>query len=228
MNGGTAGDAQPHAITVLIVDDHPVVRAGLRMMIERAADLFVVGEAADGLEALEAMERLRPLVTVLDIEMPGMNGLDVLREIRKRGIETLPIILTLYDDRDVFDRAIELGARGYIIKDSSQDDIVRGIRRVASGDCFMGAISPLEASPMLKPRSEQLLALESLTPTERRVLRHVAEDRSSQEIADAFFLSPRTVDHHRENISSKLGLSGKFALIRFAVEHRRLLCREQE
>jgi DNA-binding NarL/FixJ family response regulator len=207
-------------IRVLIADDHPIVRAGLRMMIDRADDIRIVAEAGDGIEALDAIVRYDPTVAVLDIEMPGMSGLDVMREIGTRSLPTIPIVLTLFDDRDIFHRAIELGAMGYILKDSAPHDIVRGIRRVASGDHFLGALGDGRSGTKVSPRSAQLLAVESLTAAEHRVLRMIGDDMSTKEIADALGISPRTVESHRASICSKLGVSGSFALIRFAIEHR--------
>ena len=206
-------------ITVLIADDHPIVRAGLRGMIDRADDIRVVGEAGDGFEALEAIERQAPAVSVLDIEMPRMTGLEVLREIGARSLPTVPIVLTLFDDRDLFNRAIALGAMGYILKDSAPQDVVRGIRRVAAGDPFLGALGDGREKRKVNPRSGRLLALETLTATEKRVLRMIGDDNSTREIAAELGISPRTVESHRASMCSKLGLSGSFALIRFAVEY---------
>jgi two-component system, NarL family, response regulator DegU len=208
-------------ITVIIADDHPIVRAGLRMMIQKAPDIAVVLEAGNGSEALRAVEQFSPTVAVLDIEMPLMTGLDVLREIQKRKLATLPIVLTLYDERDVFDHAMTLGARGYILKDSAPDDIVRGIRRVAAGDYFLSPM--VGAKSVSKKNHTKLDLLATLTNMEHLVLKLIADDRSTKDIADELFISPRTVDHHRASICSKLGISGSFALIRYAIEHRFLL-----
>jgi DNA-binding NarL/FixJ family response regulator len=210
-------------ITVLIADDHPIVRAGLRMMIDRADDIRIVAEAGDGRTALEAIEQKTPSVSVLDIEMPNLTGLDVLSEIRKKSLDTRAIVLTLHDDRDIFQRAIELGAVGYIVKDSAPHDIVRGIRRVAGGEHFMGSLSAENAKRKFDPHSGELLAVSSLTAAERRVLQMIADNKSTKEIAEENYISPRTVDSHRSNICSKLGISGSFALIRFAIEHRRFI-----
>lgn len=209
-------------ISVVIADDHPIVRAGLRMMIDKAEDIRICGEAGDGEEALNMIEAQHPDVAVLDIEMPKHTGLDVLRELRHRAIDTRGIMLTLYDDRDIFQRAIDLGAMGYILKDSAPQDIVTGIRRVAGGDHYVGALAAV-IGRNINLRSGALLAVESLTPAERNVLRLIAENKSTREIADALFVSPRTVDSHRASICSKLGVSGSFALIRFAIEHRMFL-----
>ena len=207
-------------ITVIVADDHPIVRAGLRMMIEKADDIRILAEAGDGHQAITAIEQYAPAVSVLDIEMPRMTGLEVMREIERRGLQTSPIVLTLHDDRDIFHRAIELGAMGYIIKDTAPSDIVRAIRRVAAGDPYVGELGESAQGQKVNPRSGQLLAMESLTAAERRVLQMISENNSTKEIAEALFISPRTVDSHRASICSKLGVSGSFALIRFAIEHR--------
>lgn len=207
-------------ITVIVADDHPIVRAGLRMMIDKADDIRILAEAGDGQQAIDAIEQYTPAVSVLDIEMPQMTGLEVMREIGKRGLRTRPIVLTLHDDRDIFHRAIELGAMGYIIKDTAPTDIVRAIRRVAAGDHYVGELGVSAKGQKVNPRSGQLLAIESLTAAERRVLQLIADNNSTKEIAAALFISPRTVDSHRASICSKLGVSGSFALIRFAIEHR--------
>jgi len=211
------------AITVLLADDHPIVRAGLRMLLDKEDGMALVAEAGDGAEALESIERFSPQVSVLDIEMPLMSGMDVLREIRKQRLSTLPVVLTLHDDRDLFERCIELGAQGYLVKDTAPRDIVRCIRRVAAGDNFLGGVSGNTPEADHHKRKELLLALESLSASERRVLRLVAEDKSTREIADALFVSKRTIDSHRLSICSKLGLSGCFSLIRFAADNRPLL-----
>jgi len=209
-------------ITVVIADDHPIVRAGLKSMIEDARDIRVIGEAGDGEEALALILELKPHVAVLDIELPQMNGLDVLRAVRAREIPALCIILTLFDDKEMFNRAVDLGAAGYILKESAPADIVRGIRRVAEGDLFLGASSSAHSSTATAGRGNAVVAIERLTTAERHILRMIADDRSTKEIATELRISKRTVDHHRANICSKLGINGNFALIRFAVEHQRI------
>lgn len=220
MNSSFAeGGSRNGRISVVIADDHPIVRAGLRLMIDKASDIHICAEAGDGTEALKAIEAHGPDVAVLDIEMPKHTGLDVLRELRRLGLDTRGIVLTLHDDRDIFHRAMELGAMGYILKDSAPQDIVTGIRRVAGGDHYVGALATTNGRTP-NPRSGELLAVETLTAAERRVLGLIAENKSTREIADTLFVSPRTIDSHRASICSKLGVSGSFALIRFAIEHR--------
>lgn len=219
MSSATAVDS----IRVFIADDHPVVRGGLRMMIEYEEGMRVTGEAGDGGEALEAIIVQRPDVALLDIEMPSLTGLDILREIRSLALPTRAIVLTLHDDRDVFQRAVEFGAAGYMLKDSAPRDILRGIRRVACGEFCLGVPDPQRETPDAHPRAAELLAVSTLTQCERRVLHLIAENKSTREIADTLCVSPRTIDTHRANICAKLGEHGSHGLIRFAIEHRMYL-----
>ena len=222
MNNQALRLNDPSVISVLIADDHPVVRAGLRMLIEKADDIAVVAEAGDGQSALDTIAELDPDVSILDIEMPLMTGLEVMRELRKRGLRTASIVLTLFDDQEFFEQAIALGARGYILKDSAPGDIVRGIRAVAAGEQFLGTLAG-NAGEKVKLRRDEVAALNSLTAAERRVLRLIADNNSTKDIAADLGISPRTVDHHRASICSKLGVSGTFALIRYALEKRAYL-----
>ncbi len=219
MSNATAVDS----IRVFIADDHPVVRGGLRMMIEYEEGVSVAGEAGDGGEALEAIIVQQPDVALLDIEMPSLTGLDILREIASLELATRAIVLTLHDDRAVFQRAVELGAAGYMLKDSAPRDILNGIRRVAAGEFCLGVPDAENDTPDAHPRAAELLAVASLTQCERRVLHLIAENKSTREIADTLCVSPRTIDTHRANICSKLGERGSHGLIRFAIEHRMYL-----
>jgi len=210
-------------IRILVADDHPVVRSGLRMMIEREEDLHLVGEAADGVQALAAIQEARPDVALIDIEMPGLTGLDILRELHKQNFETRCIILTLYDDPVIYRHAAEYGAKGYILKHSAPRDILLGIRRVASGEFYLDLPESTDERKDAHPRAAELLAVDSLTPSERRVLHLIAENKSTREIAEELFISPRTVDSHRAKICAKVGEHGSYGLIRFAIEHRMYL-----
>jgi DNA-binding NarL/FixJ family response regulator len=219
MSNATAVDS----IRVFIADDHPVVRGGLRMMIEYEEGVSVAGEAGDGGEALEAIIVQQPDVALLDIEMPSLTGLDILRELGRLELPTRAIVLTLHDDRDVFQRAVQLGAAGYMLKDSAPQDILSGIRRVAVGEFCLGIPDAETDTPDAHPRAAELLAVASLTQCERRVLHLIAENKSTREIADTLCVSPRTVDTHRANICAKLGEHGSHGLIRFAIENRMYL-----
>lgn len=210
-------------IRIVIADDHPVVRHGLKEMIEADSMLKVVAEAGDGRTALEKIEQLLPEVCVLDVDMPGMDGLEVARQIQRRRLPVGIIVLTIHRDEDLFQEALDLGVKGYIVKDSAVTDIVAGIKSAASGEAY---ISPLLSRFLLnrKERAESLAkqrpGLESLTPMERRILRLIAHDLTSKEIAEQLFISYRTVETHRTNICRKLDLKGNLALVKFAVTHK--------
>jgi len=210
-------------IEIVIADDHPIVRQGLRQMIDAERDLNVVGEAGDGEAALQLIETLRPQVVVLDIDMPRVGGFDVVLELRKRKIDVQIIFLTMHSEEELFRTAMDLGVSGYVLKDSATTDIVAGIRSIASGKPF---ISPALSELLLnrRRRAEKLVSekpeLDSLTPTERRILRLIADDKTSKEIGSELFISHRTVHAHRANISAKLNLSGNLALVKFAITHK--------
>ena len=213
-------------IRIVIADDHPIVRHGLKEMIETDPSLKVVADAGDGRAALDHIERLKPDVAVLDIDMPEMDGLAVAREIKRKGIAVEIVFLTIHQEEELFLEALETGAKGYVLKDSGVTDIIASIRAAAAGRAF---ISP-QLSPFLLNRkagadalAREKPGLESLTPMERRILRLVAEDKTSKDIAAQLFISYRTVETHRTNICRKLELKGNLALVKFAVTHKSLL-----
>jgi DNA-binding NarL/FixJ family response regulator len=210
----------PSEITVLIADDHPIVRQGLRQVIEREADLKVLAEADNGGTALEQIERLKPDVAVLDVDMPGMDGLEVLRLSGERALSVAVIMLTVHREQALFNRALQLGAQGYILKESALADIVSGIRAVAAGQNY---VSPLLTSYLFQKKASPQSAgptVDLLTETERKVLKLIADYQTNTQIAAKLFISPLTVKTHRRNISTKLGLEGKHALMKFALEHK--------
>jgi DNA-binding NarL/FixJ family response regulator len=210
-------------LRILIADDHPLLRMGLRQTIEGDPSLRVVAEVGDGDAALTQIEALRPDVIVLDIDMPARDGFDVLREMQKRRLSGAVIFLTFHADEEVFNEAIDLGVKGYLLKDSALTAIIDGIRAVAAGQHY---VTPSLTTLLVRHRaSAQALAerqpgLESLTPTERRILRLIANGQSSKEIADALFIHYRTVENHRVNIAQKLGLRGHNAVLKFALAHK--------
>jgi DNA-binding NarL/FixJ family response regulator len=206
-------------IKIVMADDHPIVRQGLRKIIETDKNLLILAEAGNGQDALDLIEEHRPQVAVLDIDMPGMDGFAVVRELQKRRIETEVVFLTMLDEEETFQAAMDLNVRGYVLKDSAADEIVSAIKSVANGRPFL---SPAMSAMLLSRRrradelEKQQPGLHLLTPTERRVLKLIADDKTSKEIGEELFVSYRTIEGHRANISRKLNLSGSLALIKFA------------
>jgi DNA-binding NarL/FixJ family response regulator len=218
------------AITVIIADDHPVFRKGLRHALEAVPDFAVVGEAGDGGAGLELVRSLRPRVAVLDIDMPTSDGFAVARALAAEGSATEIVFLTVHRGEDLLEAALALGAKGYVLKDSAVTDIVSGVRAAAAGQHY---VSPALTSFLVRraaaPPAQQarpLLAgtepggLTALTPTELRVLKLIADYQTTKEIAAALHVSPRTVETHRANVCQKLGLHGSHALMKFALAHK--------
>ena len=187
----------------MIADDHPIFRHGLKEIIETDSLLKVVAEAGDGRSALEKIELLRPDVVVLDIDMPEMDGFAVAKEIRKKSLPVEIIILTIHREEELFQEALDLGVKGYALKDSAISDMISGVKSVTAGRAY---ISPQLSAFLLNRRdradalARQKPGLESLTPMERRILRLIAEDKTSKDIAAQLFISHRTVETHRTNI----------------------------
>ncbi len=213
-------------VKIVIADDHPIVRQGLRQMIEAEKNFTIVGEAGDGEDALQLIETHKPDVAVLDIDMPRIGGFDVARQLKRKKSEVGIIFLTMHSEEEIFQTALDLGVKGYVLKDSATTDIVAGIKSIASGKPF---ISPALSALLLNRRrrvnklARQNPELDSLTPTERRILKLIAEDKTSKEIGEELFISHRTVHAHRANISNKLNLSGNLALVKFAITHKSVL-----
>src|SRR5215510_5197033 len=210
-------------ITVLIADDHPIVRKGLRQVIESEPQLKIVDEAGDGQSALDRIEQLQPDVAVLDLDMPGKGGFDVLREMRRSRFATEVIIVTMHAEKDLFDEAMDLGVKGYVLKDTAVTDIIAGIKAVAAGRHF---ISPQLSAHLVNRNSRaanlatEKPSLADLTATEKKILKLIGEGKSSKEIADLLFVNYRTVENHRTNICTKLELHGSHALLKFALQHK--------
>lgn len=207
-------------ITVLIADDHPVFRRGLHQIIETDPALKVVADAGDGKEAIRKIRELKPNVAVLDVDMPGCDGLEVVRHINEEKLPVGVVLLTMYKEERFFNAAMEAGVKGYVLKDSAIDEIFGAIRAVLKGENF---ISPALSTLLVKraTRNEpQRSELEQLTSAERRILKLVSEAKSNQQIADELFLSVRTVENHRANICLKLDLEGKNALLTYALTNK--------
>lgn len=211
----------PDKIKIILADDHPIVRQGLRQVIEREPDLLVAAECGDGAAAMAAIEEHAPDAAILDVDMPHRTGFDVLRHLSESGAATLGILLTVHDEAEFFHEARRLGARAYILKECAIEEIVPAIRRVVAGEEFAST----RLDQHLSRRSNETAAsrLTRLTPTERAILKLLADYKTTKEIADALFISPLTVKTHRRNVSGKLEIEGTNALMRFALENKTLL-----
>lgn len=210
-----------HPIRVLVVDDHSVVREGIRHVLEGAEEFRVVAEAATGTEALERAVGERPDVVLLDLSMPGGSGLHVVRELRARLPNTRVLILSVHDDREYVLESVRVGAHGYLRKDSSPADIRQAIRVVHAGDSFF---SPQIARHLAAELQDQSATdrLADLTTRERDVLLRVARGRTNRETAAELGIGVRTVETHRDSLMRKLGIRTVAGLTRFAIEQRLL------
>ena len=208
--------------TVLVVDDHPLLRHGLCDIIRKTQRFKVIGEASDGEEALRKLASLKPQIVILDIDMPQLNGLETIRVIRELPFPVKVVILTMYNEEDMFNAAMDLGAKAYVLKDNAPKDIVAALENVERGESFLSA-SLLQAGQRRSDRVRELLLskpqIDALTPAERRILKLVGEDFTSKQIADRLKLSIRTVDKHRQHICDKLNLHGSHSLLKFAFDN---------
>jgi len=209
-------------IRTVIADDHPIFRRGLRQSVEEADGITVIGEAADGKAALELIRELSPDVAILDISMPVLDGFVVAREIIKENPQVQVVFLTAHTEESLFDEAMALGVKGYLLKESSMGDIVSCVLAVAQGKHYTSPAltSYLVTCARRRSGSAAKQGLEDLTPTERRVLKLIAEYKTSREIADELFVSYHTIETHRRNICEKLDLHGSHALMKFALANR--------
>ncbi len=208
---------------ILIADDHPIFRRGLRDVIQENSQFSVIGEANDGVEALHLIAEFNPDIIIADVNMPQMDGLDLARAVREKYPSAAVVILTMHKDKTVFEAALDAGARGYMLKENAIADINECLKTVAVGGHYIApALSGflLSRAARVADFAQQTPSLKILTKTERLVLRLVAEDKTSRKIAEMLFIHPRTVDNHRTNICQKLNLHGSHALLRFALTHK--------
>jgi DNA-binding NarL/FixJ family response regulator len=212
------------SITVVIAEDHPLFRKGLVDALAGDSTFSIVGEAADGMQALELLRRHRPRIALLDVDMPKLTGLAVAEAVREERLGTAVVMLTMFKDAAMLRRALDIGARGYVLKDSAATDILACLNLVAAGRAY---ISPALSSELLERESPDANAqpaeLASLTPAEHRVLRLIAQGLTSAAIGTELGISAKTVENHRLHICDKLGLHGPQALLRFAIERKTLL-----
>lgn len=214
-------------IRILIADDHPLFRRGLRFTIESDPALRVVAEIGDGASAFAHLEALQPDIAVLDVDMPVLDGLAVARLAAERGWPTSVVFLTMHKDEAVFHAALDLGVRGFVIKDGLADEIITCIKAVAAGQSYFSPGLSVFLARQAGQRNQKAAdeadvwaRLAELTPAERRVLRLLAEGQTSREIAETLIVSVRTIEHQRASIAAKLGVKGAPALLLFAHTHK--------
>jgi two-component system response regulator NreC len=206
-------------VTLLLVDDHPLIRQGLRHLLEGEQEFKVIGEAGDGLEALILVERLKPNILVVDMMMPGLNGLEVLRQIKHISPDTHTIVLSMQSADAYVIEALKNGAAGYVLKETGPSELVNAVREVTRGNQYLS----IKISERLQTSGRKIMdtpsdAYETLTTREREILQMTAEGQTSQKVGDKLAISPRTVEVHRSNLMNKLGLHNQTELIKFAIK----------
>jgi DNA-binding NarL/FixJ family response regulator len=202
---------------ILIADDHGIVRSGIRMLIDRQQGMHVVAEAEDGIQAVELAQATKPDVAILDVSMPRMTGLQAAREIRARAPGTSVLLLSMHDDERYFFDAVDVGAAGYVLKRSADTDLIDAIQAVGRGEQF---VSPVTERAVIKEwlagdREDRLE--DPLTPRELDVVKLIAEAHTNKQIAQALHVSEKTVESHRANVLSKLGMRDRVELVRYAI-----------
>ncbi|MEO8513860.1 MAG: response regulator transcription factor [Ignavibacteria bacterium] len=209
-------------IKLIIADDHHIFRKGILSIASEDENIEILGEAANGEEALKLIEEKKPDIAILDIDMPFLSGLDVARKVKEQKINTKIVILTIHKDKEYFDEALELDIKAYVLKESIANDLIDCIRQVAAGEYYISAsISGyLVEKNKTTPRQNEL---DKLTPAEKEILKLIALNKTSAQIADELFRSVRTIENHRNNICNKLGLKGPHALLLYAIQYKSVL-----
>ena len=214
----------PENIKILIADDHPVMRFGLSHLIKNEPGMQVVGIAANGTEAIQIAKTTHPDLIILDIDMPEMDGLSLAHHLKEELPQLKIVIFTAYHNEEAFNKAIDVGVQGFISKENVFDELSEGIRQVAQGRNYFSSVFSDYLLNRIKHddknrRSKQSIA-EQLTPAEMRIMALIANMKTSQEIADALFISVKTVENHRTNICKKLNIKGKNSLLKFALNNK--------
>lgn len=208
-------------VHLLLVDDHAVVRTGLRMLLESQSDLRIIGEASTGAEALEMAEREKPQIIVMDITLPDMSGIEVTRRLKQTHPEIAVVALTIHEDEQYFFEMLQAGAAGYIPKRAASDELIGAIRAAAMGEIYLyPSLAKMLVADYLShtggdPQRNSLEEL--LTPREEEIMRLVAQGLTNDEIAEQLVISRHTVARHRENLMRKLGLHNRSELVKYAI-----------
>lgn len=205
------------SIRILLADDHGVLRAGLRAMLETEPGIEVVAEAVDGKEALYLTGEHQPDIVILDIGMPGLDGIEATRKLKERSPQTKVLILSMYEEESLLREAIKAGASGYVIKRAAEEELIAAIQAVSRGDMYIHpAITRLLVKDLSSKVNLQKSALDKLTPREMEVMGYIVRGYTNRQIAEALFISVRTVEGHRSNLFGKLGLKNRLELVEFA------------
>jgi DNA-binding NarL/FixJ family response regulator len=209
-------------IRILIVEDHLMVRAGIRALLEKAGDLYILGEASDGQEAVELAEKLKPDVVVMDIMMPRQNGIQAAARIRELKLPSQVILLSMYAEEALVYQALHSGVRGYVLKSAVSEELILAIRAVARNETYLGGpVSSILIESALNPHkaAKPNDPLSILSPREREIMQLIAEEHTSSEIAEILMISDRTVEKHRANLVEKLKVRNVAGLVRLAVKY---------
>jgi DNA-binding NarL/FixJ family response regulator len=213
-------------IKILLADDHPIYREGLIKIIEKEKHMKVYYSVGGGIEALEIIQKKKPSVAILDISMPGLSGLEIAKKIFLDKLATKPIILTMYTEEEYLEEAMQNEVHGYLLKNSTEFEIIDCINAVLSGAFYISKelvdnLIAIRKNQKSKNEIEELIM--KLTPAEKQILKLLSQNKTSSQIAAELFISFRTVQNHRNNISHKLGFSGYNKLLLFAIQHKHLL-----
>lgn len=208
------------SVTILLADDHPFVRRGIRNLLDSETDLSVVGEAEDGVQVVQLAEKFRPDILVVDLMMPNLNGLEVLKQVRHRSPKTRMVVLSMQSAEPYVVEAFRSGAVGYVLKDSAPDELIYAIRQALIGIRYLSPKLPERLiAAMIEPsRKTEQDAYDNLTDREREVFQMAAEGKTAAEIAKILSISPRTAELHRGRMMNKLGLRSQTELVRYAVK----------
>jgi len=207
-------------IRVLIADDHTLLRAGLRTLLNRETDFTVVGEASDGNEAINLAKELQPDVVLMDISMPGYGGIEATRTLRNELPDTHVLVLTFHEDESLLQEALRAGASGYIVKRAFESELINAIKAVTRGDLYVHpAMARALLGPPIERQEKNLNPTAILTPREIEVLRLLANGYTNQQIADTLSISVRTVETHRSHLTTKINLHSRSELVRYAIEN---------
>ncbi|TAK67137.1 MAG: response regulator transcription factor [Bacteroidetes bacterium] len=213
-------------VTIIIADDHPIFRKGVKDIVSENEKFIVIGEAGDGEEVLSMVKSLQSDILLLDLNLPSINGLEVAEKLREAKLPTKIVILTMHKDEALFTKALDSGVFGYILKESASREVLDALQSVCNDEHY---ISPALSSYLVKRSKktnsfyDEKPSLDTLTQTERKILKLISEQKTSNAIADELFISLRTVENHRQNICNKLNIHGVNALLKFAIENKSTL-----